>query len=66
MKLRVHYFDIIYGVAGSFFMDKLPDDKKKEVNKTWYKNCAAASLKSNVKKEKKIHLHMFIHFFFIS
>lgn len=54
MKLRVHYFDSIYGVAGSVNVDKLPDEKKPELNKSWYKNSAIASRKSNVKK--KIYL----------
>ncbi|KAG2234575.1 hypothetical protein INT48_000478 [Thamnidium elegans] len=51
MKLRVHYFDSIYGIAGSVSMDKLPDEKRSELNKAWYKNSAIASRKSNETEE---------------
>ncbi|GAA5796684.1 hypothetical protein EDC94DRAFT_617765 [Helicostylum pulchrum] len=51
MKLRVHYFDSIYGIAGSVNMDKLSDERKSELNKAWYKNSAIASRKSNETEE---------------
>ncbi|KAG2213880.1 hypothetical protein INT47_001149 [Mucor saturninus] len=51
MKLRIHYFDIIYGVVGSFFMEKLPGEKNQDLLTSWFKNCATASVKSNETEE---------------